>query len=167
MTVYCVRCRFFGNLRKWLVSAFAEITFVLGWTLLYWKLKLEVEWNGLINFLIACLILVALTGTYENSLFIGRNVVTFETCNPAFGGRGPGFLRPTSGTWSQLAFDSTCGFPGEGWSSKFPQFKVDTWNCRSRTCPILSFPRIRRAGTHGAVAQPNQISDKGQVPYSS
>ena len=114
LTVYSVRSRIFGTLTNGLVSVLAEITFQIWWTLFYCRLKLEKAWNELTNFIIICLILLDHTGTYENSYFLGREEI-FETCNPAFGGRGPGFQRRLTGTNSQLDFDSTRGFPGEGW----------------------------------------------------
>ena len=112
MTAYCVRSRFFGILFKWLVSAFAEITFFVWWTLLYWRLKLEIAWNRHANFIVVCLIQLAILGTCGKSYFLGRETI-FETCNPAFGGRGPGFHRRLKGSKSspQFSFDPACGFP--------------------------------------------------------
>ena len=92
-TAYCASFRIFGTLQKKLVSVFAGITFVIWWHLLLWKLKLEVEWNRLCDLLIVCLLLVALTGIYEKSFFLGRPDTIFETHNPAFGGRATRSIR--------------------------------------------------------------------------
>ena len=93
LTAYCVQSRFFGTLRYLLVSAFAGITLVLLWHILYWTVKLEVAWSLLWDGI--CILLIALScfGTYENSLFTGRTITIFESRNPAFGGRGPGNVR--------------------------------------------------------------------------
>ena len=52
----------------------------------------------------------------------------------AFGGRGVGLLYNTR-NWqvAHVSFDSTKGFPGEGWSSNHSNFKIGTWNTRSLT----------------------------------
>ena len=47
--------------------------------------------------------------------------------NPAFGGRGQGIRRKLRG--GNKTFDSTLGFPGEGWA----QLSMATWNTRSLT----------------------------------
>ena len=47
--------------------------------------------------------------------------------NPAFGGRGQGIRRKLRG--GNKTFDSTLGFPGEGWD----QLSMATWNTRSLT----------------------------------
>ena len=59
--------------------------------------------------------------------------------NPAFGGRGAGIWRRHCKTNARLAFDSTLGFPGEGWSSKFPNLHMATWNTRSLTCERFEY----------------------------
>ena len=55
------------------------------------------------------------------------------TGNPAFGGRGPGVRRvkkrKTSKKRKGRIFDSTRGFPGEGWA----QLRFATWNTRGLT----------------------------------
>ena len=52
----------------------------------------------------------------------------------AFGGRGVGLLHKTR-NWSvvHVSFNSTKGFPGEGWSKRHANFKIATWNTRSMT----------------------------------
>ena len=52
----------------------------------------------------------------------------------AFGGRGVGLLH-NARNWSvaHVRFDSTKGFPGEGWSQGHPNFRIGTWNTRSMT----------------------------------
>ena len=114
MTVYCARIRFFGVLRNLLVSVFAEITLAIWWKLLILGLILNKIWNGLLDIYTGCLVLLAHYGTYANSQFLGQSDAIFEQHNPAFGGRGPGFQRRrTEG--NDRKFDSTRGFPGEGW----------------------------------------------------
>ena len=51
--------------------------------------------------------------------------------NLAFGGRGPAFrVRKGKGNTSDTReFDSTLGYPGEGWK----KLNITTWNCRSLT----------------------------------
>ena len=58
----------------------------------------------------------------------------------AFGGRGVGLLH-NSANWTvaHKRFDSTKGFPGEGWSNKHPNFKIATWNTRSMTFERFTF----------------------------
>ena len=104
------------------------------------------EWNRYCNYFIVCLILFARYDTYANSCFLGPDHAIFELCNPAFGGRGQGFHRRLTGSKSrpQLSFDGTCGFQGEGWSAKFPLFKMATWNCRS-----LTYERVQYCRTLG------------------
>ena len=97
-------------------------------------------WDGI------CLLLIALScfGTYENSLFTGRTIAIFESRNPAFGGRGPGIHKYTRSPHSTWNFDSTRGFPGEGWvgwSTQFPLMKMTTWNCRSLTYERVQYCR--------------------------
>lgn len=128
--------RFFGTLRHVLVSVSAGILFVLFWNFFLWRLRIETVWNRLCFCI--CLILIALAnyGTYANSCFLRRSyVIHWQIQNPAFGGRGSGILICAGCTkvYSQYDFDSTYGFPGEGWSSKFPLFTMATWNCRSLT----------------------------------
>ena len=125
MTVYCARIHFFGALRNLLVSVFAEITLAIWWKLLILGLILNKIWNGLLDIYTGCLVLLAHYGTYANSQFLGQSDAIFEQHNPAFGGRGPGFQRRRTGG-NDRKFDSTRGFPGEGWSSKFSLFKVVT-----------------------------------------
>ena len=140
LTANCVGSRFFGTLLNALVSVIAEITFVVWWTLFIWKLKLEKAWKNATDLIVCCIILLASLGTYKNSLWLGRDEAIFEQCNPAFGGRGPGFHRTVKGSKPrpQFVFDSTCGFHGEGWSNRFPLMKMATWNCRS-----LTFERVQ------------------------
>ena len=80
-----------------------------------WRLKLEVEWNKITNYLIECLLLIALSGIYRHSCFLGPDVI-FVTHNPAFGGRGPGFTRRATNAKANphSVYDRTKGFPGEG-----------------------------------------------------
>ena len=56
--------------------------------------------------------------------------------NPAFGGRGTGVAHSCVKNCRKGAyreFDSTLGFPGEGWSEDHPNLKFATWNTRSLT----------------------------------
>ena len=100
------------------------------------------EWSRLCNFIVKCLLLIALAGTYKRSCYLGPDAI-FVFCNPAFGGRGPGLQRRAhrKNTRLQLEFDSTRGFPGEGWSVKFPLLKIATWNCRSLTFERYNYCR--------------------------
>ena len=140
MTAYCVQCRFFGTIQNLLVSALVEITIVFLRQILYWFLKLErtTKWvcDGIYLFLFA----LSYLGTYENSIFLGHLEAIYETRNPAFGGRGPGILSRIRQSKTR-EFDSTKGFPGEGWSAKFPLLKVATWNCRSLTFERVNYCR--------------------------
>ena len=56
--------------------------------------------------------------------------VTIFTGNPAFGGRGAGIRRKKRRKRGRhKTFDSTLGFPGEGWA----QLRLATWNTRGLT----------------------------------
>ena len=140
MTANCVQCRFFGVLRNFLISVFAEITIACLLQILYWLLKLDTARKWLCDGIILFLIALNYFGTYEKSLFVGRYEAIFETRNPAFGGRGPGILSRTKRSKARHSyeFDSTKGFHGEGWSATFPLLKIATWNCRS-----LTFERVQ------------------------
>ena len=64
----------------------------------------------------------------------GRMRLATSEENPALGGRGPGIQRSFTKTMlhkirRQQKFDSTLGFPGEGWGT----LKMATWNTRSLT----------------------------------
>ena len=88
-------------------------------------------------------------GTFENSCFLAPNEIDFiiaHVGNPAFGGRGAGIYRvKLGGRFACKEFDSTCGFPGEGWSNRFPLMKMATWNCRS-----ITFERFKYCQTLGS-----------------
>ena len=73
-------------------------------------------------------------------------------CNPAFGGRGTGLRRKCKTqrnetvrklkqcekllqSFSDKTFDSTLGYPGEGWA----RFSMATWNTRSLTFERLKY----------------------------
>ena len=51
----------------------------------------------------------------------------------AFGGRGAIFRSAGKRKVILREFDSTLGFPGEGWSNTHPNLKIATWNTRSLT----------------------------------
>ena len=59
--------------------------------------------------------------------------------NPAFGGRGPSVYRKNQKQNATCKFDKTCGFPGEGWSNKFPNLTMGTWNTRSLTFERMQY----------------------------
>ena len=141
MTIYCARIRFFGVLRNFLVSVFAEITFAIWWKLTIFRLILDKRWKWLYNLIIDYLLLLAHFGTYKYSLFLGHHATIYEISNPAFGGRGPGFYKKRTTGTTAYEFDSTRGFPGEGWSNNYPLFKLATWNCRSLTYERVQYCR--------------------------
>ena len=141
------RKRIFVTLRRGLVSAFVEITFVLFWFFKLWKLRIEVVWNRMCLYTILFLIVLAINGTHVNSYFVRRsNTILGQIHDPAFGGRGPGILMfaKRARTHPQHDFDSTCGFPGEGWSGltgRYPLLKMTTWNCHSLTFERYNYCR--------------------------
>ena len=64
----------------------------------------------------------------EQIIFVG---------NPAFGGRGPGIRRGMRRKRKNTNFDSTLGYPGEGWKDKL--LSMATWNTRSLTFERFQF----------------------------
>ena len=142
MTALCVQHQFFRRFSKFTGFCFTEITFILLLWILYWLSKLDMAWNWVCDGILYFLIALSLLGTYANSLHTGQNDTIFELRCLAFGGRGPGLLsRARNTAHSTYPFDSTRGFPGEGWSIEFPQLKMVTWNCRSLTVERMSYCR--------------------------
>ena len=141
-TDYCVCSKFFCKARKWLVFAFVKITLVC-WCNFLWKFKPEMVGSKIYNLIIDMILLLAYAGTYKQSCYLGTTKAIFILCNPAFGGRGSGIIRSmvSSNLAQQRQFDSTKGFPGEGWSKNFPQLTLATWNCRSITFERLHYCR--------------------------
>ena len=142
MTAYCVQCQFFGTLSNFLVSAAAEIIIAFRLQILNWFLTLEMITKRICDGIFLFLFVLCQFGTYEFSLPLGKHETIPETRNPAFGGRGPGLLsRAKNNVQSTYLFDSTRGYPGEGWSNKFPLLTMVTWNCRSLTVERMSYCR--------------------------
>ena len=77
--------------------------------------------TALFFLLFTCYQLIKYTTTKKKSQFI-------ITANLAFGGRGCGIIR-TANRKNDKEFDSTLGFPGEGWDV----LRIATWNTRSLT----------------------------------
>ena len=83
----------------------------------------------IIIFLISCL----RDGMLACGAYDGKRLLIFVG-NPAFGGRGPGIVR-NKGNNKNKTFDSTLGFPGEGWAP----LRFATWNTRGLTFQRFKF----------------------------
>ena len=111
---------------KILVFVSTEITNGMGWNLIP---LLTLALLGT-KCLIMCLIFCCIVGMRWVPAMSRSKWKCFGSL--AFGGRGIGICQKHRKQNKTMDFDSTRGYPGEGWSNEFPDMTMGTWNTCSR-----------------------------------
>ena len=121
-------CLYGENAGQTLVSLLGGIYLATGYETLVLYSLINILGIGLANYLQCVLLLIEFVPR-------GKRKEKRDNCqcaSLAFGGRGTGILRYKTKR-NGKKFDATLGYPGEGWSTSFPNLRMATWNSRSMT----------------------------------